>query len=67
MQKLINDFILIDACRLVKMPAVQSPLRLLFWCKNYPLHERKRSRYKKNVNKRSGLEDKYAEDPGHNQ
>ena len=49
------------------MPAIQSPFRLLFWCKNNPLHERKSSGYNKNMNKRAGFKNKNAKYPAHDQ
>jgi hypothetical protein len=51
----------------LKLPAVQLPLRLLFWCKDDPLHEGKASGYTKDMNKGAGSKNKNAKYPGHNQ
>ena len=69
MQKLIVNYILMGFQKALfsKLPAVQSALGLMFWCKDNPLHEGKTSGYSKNMNKGAGFKNKSAKYPGHHQ
>ena len=68
MQKLIVNYSLMGFQKAISnLPAVQSPLSLLFWCKDNPLHEGKTGRYYKNMYKGARSKNKNAKYPGHSQ